>query len=152
MRVEGHGAFVLIALIVNAGAALAHSGATGIVKERMMSMKSVAASTKALARLDWSNLEAARDIAAKEAGNIAEHAERIVALFPEGSTQKPTEAGDRIWSEPGRFQQIADDLAESARSIETIAPAATGAADIEAQFKRLAATCKSCHADFRVKR
>ncbi|EFL90708.1 cytochrome c [Ahrensia sp. R2A130] len=144
--------FAIGVILGTASAALAHSGATGIVKERMMTMKSVAASTKVLSRLDWSNVQAARTSAEREATAIAVHAKKIVAQFPVGSTQHPSEAGNRIWSEQDRFAAIALELETSAQMVVELAPASSNNADIAGPMKRLTATCKACHADFRVKR
>ena len=67
------------------GLAFAHSGATGIVKERMDAMKAIGAATKAIATLDWSDVDAARAKLKSAAAQIEGHAAEVVSLFNRGS-------------------------------------------------------------------
>ncbi len=133
-------------------AAFAHSGATGIVKQRMDAMKSVAASMKAIAKADWSQPASARVTIATEARAISRHAAQIVILFPEGSGQHPTEASDAIWSDAEGFAAEAEAMKRAASNLAKTAATLSNSEDVAPHLQSLGQTCKSCHADYRVKR
>ena len=81
---------VLIALFIHsvifAGIAWAHSGATGVVKERMQLMKDIARDTKALGLAFKGTTPYDPVEIAAAAERISEHAgDRLTALFPAGS-------------------------------------------------------------------
>lgn len=144
---------VLVALFVHsaifASIAWAHSGATGIVKERMQLMKDIASDTKALglAFRGKTPYDPAEIAAAAE--RIAEHAgTRLTALFPDGSNDHPSEASSEIWSDWERFTEIADDLRISAQRLAD--EASSGQTATAPLFGDVARTCKACHQDFRI--
>jgi len=85
-------------------AAFAHSGATGVVKQRMEAMKSMGEAVKRI-----------RPMMAAESGNA------MLEKFPQGSMDDPTEALPRIWEEWGRFVAIADQLELAAKGLERAA-------------------------------
>ena len=142
----------IVGLSAITGLAFAHSGATGIVKERMDAMKAIGAATKVIATLDWSDVDAARTKLRSAAAQIEGHAAEVVSLFPEGSTQHPSEAIDEIWVNLERFSEIARELETAAASIGEQAATATSKDDIMANFQVIGGTCKSCHAQFRRKK
>lgn len=122
-----------IAILVGAGAlsavvaagALAHSDATGIVKERMDLMSSMGDAMKALA-------EMFRDKAPYDAERVRELARVIeqhggaamTSKFPEDSIHGPSEALPSIWADWDRFADLAD-------QVEAYAGALGAAADNE---------------------
>jgi cytochrome c556 len=129
--------------------ALAHDGATGIVKERMNAMKALGALTKSMAE----KIKGNRNLAslAIDAREIAAVADKIPGWFPPGSTQAPTEAAPAIWTEFADFQAKSAALKVEADALAALAPAGDPAA-ISTQFRAVAAACKSCHEKFRVKK
>ena len=144
---------VLIALFIHsvifAGIAWAHSGATGVVKERMQLMKDIARDTKALGLAFKGTTPYDPVEIAAAAERISEHAgDRLTALFPAGSNDHPSEASSEIWTNWTRFSEIADDLRVSARRL--VGTASSGQTATAPLFRDLAATCKACHQDFRI--
>ena len=142
---------VLITAVVSAsGVALSHSGATGLVKQRMDAMSDIAKGMKAIGAMLKG--EAGFDAGAVKsaASSIAEHAGQIPELFPEGSNRKPSEALPAIWEDWARFTSIADDMGAKAMALETAADGAAQIDQIKAPFGALAKTCKACHSDFRL--
>jgi cytochrome c556 len=137
--------FMLIALGL-AAPALAHEGATGIVKERMDAMKALGALTKSMAE----KIKGNRNLAslADDAQEIANVAAKIPGWFPPGSTQPPTEAASDIWTDIAGFELKAAAMKSEAEALAALAPAGDPA-PIAAQFRTLASTCKSCHDRFR---
>jgi len=152
MRMKLLAMAAVLALCSATPAVLAHQGATGVVRQRMDAMKSVAAATKVLATLDWSNLAEARKLAADNARTVAGHAADMVALFPTGSTMAPSEAAAAIWEKPEEFAKLANTMGSAAEEIVVLAQTARSRTDIAVSFDKMAATCKACHSGFRVKR
>jgi len=102
-----------------ATAALAHSGATGIVKERMDGMSAMGDVVKNIAAMMRGDKP--YDAAAVRDGAtvIASHSgEAMTRLFPEDSGGKPSEARPEIWSDWDTFSNLADRLAVLAEALE----------------------------------
>lgn len=134
------------------GFALAHTGAKGIVKERMDAMTAIGDNMKVIgemvkgkAAFDGKRVEAA-------ARAIAGHADKFHHLFPEGTNEKPSEALPAIWTDWDKFIGIAADLKKTSLALAEAAPSAGEVGDIRKPFLGVAGTCKACHADFRLKK
>ncbi len=125
--------------------AYAHSGATGIVKDRMdrfkdsqNALKVIAAAIKAQ---DYNAIDAPAQL-------IAQWGDEIVAYFPEGSNPSPSEALDIIWQEMDQFKAMAGANANAAKRLKQLA--ITGdQSKIKSAFNELVGSCKSCHQKFR---
>lgn len=132
------------------GFALAHQGATGIIKERMDGMEVLAQSMKALVQMERSG-QTDLNKAAEIANQIQAHAgEAMTSRFSEGHQQKVSEASPTIWQDWESFEKIADGLFVAAAQLEIDAVA--GDLNLGTAIKELGATCSSCHQDFRIKR
>lgn len=150
---------VALAIVVALGAgagmtALAHEGATGVVAERMEAMKSLGDTMKALAAMYRGR--APYDPAAVRDGaeEIRRHGgDSMMALFPPGSLQHPSEAQPEIWEDWERFGDLAEDLRVSAAALEAAAGVDLASTDAPPQsrtaFARLGRVCTACHTDFR---
>lgn len=126
----------------------AHSGATGIVKERMELMKGLGDELKGLARVFKGEeaYDAARVAAA--ARRIEEGSgDHMLRLFPAGSTQHPSEARNAIWRDWAEFEAAAEDLGTRAAALAAVAGDGPDAA--RTAFAALAQSCKACHRDFK---
>jgi cytochrome c556 len=139
----------VFALSVAGGAALAHSGASGIVKDRMELMKGIAEQMKQIGAMMKG--EAAFDAATVRlaADTVAAHADDMPELFPEGSTDAPSEALPSIWQDWDAFSGLAAELEENAGLLSEATAGATGVDDIRAHFASMGRTCSACHEDFR---
>ena len=94
-----------------ASAALAHSGATGIVKERMVAMSAMGDAIKAVAPI--MSGEAAYDAAAvrRAAEAIGSHAgDAMTRLFPEDNENMASYVKGAIWEDWGSFAELAEQL------------------------------------------
>lgn len=129
--------------------AAAHEGATGVVKERMDSMKSMAQSVKAIK----SRIEANRDAAgvAAEARKLAGAAPAIPSLFPAGSDHHPSMAKPEVWRRTDAFRSDATALEQASLALVAAAQSENRAA-IKQQFAVVTHACSSCHTDFRQKK
>lgn len=78
--------FGTIAAISITGAALAHGGATGIVKERMDGMSAMGNAVKVLSEMMRGNVDYDPEVVKENALKIQVHAgEQLSKLFPEGA-------------------------------------------------------------------
>jgi len=112
-----------------AAAALAHTGATGVVLERMEAMSEMAKGVKDVAPMmrgvaDY-DPEAVRDFAAMVEGHSGE---TMVALFEEGTGGMPSQAKPEVWSDAEGFAALAEEMAVRARGLALAAENAPGGA------------------------
>jgi len=125
--------------------ALAHSGATGIVKKRMEVMKDVGAVMKELGAMVKGDVGSDASTVARRAGDLSAHAVDMPGLFPEGSMHGPSEALPQIWEDFEGFSQIASDLESAAANLSAV----TDATALPAALGAAGKTCKACHSDYR---
>ena len=143
-------AFILCASFFSIS--FAHDGATGIVKQRMDMMSDVANSMKTLGQMIRGKDEYNPDIAESAALKIEKHAKHFHTLFPEGSTQEPSEALLAIWQDWEEFQKLLTIMENEANKLANIASTAKSAEEIKVQFTTLGKTCGMCHEKFRLKK
>jgi cytochrome c556 len=144
--------FVAAALLLGAitSLALAHEGATGVVKERMDLMKGQQKHMKLIGDMakGKTGFDAAK--AAKAARDLGQSTHRIPELFPKGSGGHPSEALDAVWTDWDRFTEDAKKAEASANDLASSLEA-TPPDDWKAAFKTMVDACKSCHESFRQK-
>ncbi len=128
---------------------LAHSGATGVIKERMDAMSDIGKQVKFLAAMVKKERAFDADQAAKAAERIAAHADKMSAQFPKGSLKHPSEALPAIWLEWDRFVELARKLETDAKLLASEAAKAETAQQIFPALKAVGATCKTCHEAYR---
>jgi cytochrome c556 len=138
-----------LALSAWCGAAFAHSGATGIVAERMDAMKDIAAQMKQIGGMIKGERAYDAELAATAANAVSEHAGNMPALFPQGTNAAPSEALPDIWTEWEAFEQSAEDLRTSAAGLAEAALQAANANEIRPHFATVGKACAACHQDFR---
>jgi cytochrome c556 len=132
-----------------ASAAFAHEGhdhATGVVKERMITMTSLGEHLLVISK----RLRANKDLdkIADDARAIHDLAGTIAKQFPPGSTQFPTAAKPAIWQDWATFESNAKKLeAESGKLVTTNVGDRDG---LREQFRAVAYACDGCHETFRV--
>lgn len=105
------------------GAALAHGGATGVVKERMDGMMAMGNAVKSLSSMMRGDVDYDADVVKTNAQTIQQHAgETLTKLFPEGTDGAPSEAKPEIWSDWSEFEILAKQLETYAVALEAAAP------------------------------
>jgi cytochrome c556 len=129
--------------------AMAHDGhdhATGVVKERMITMTSLGDRLLAISK----RLRANKDLdkIAGDAHVIHELAATIAKQFPPGSTQAPTAAKPAVWQQWATFESNAKKLEVEAEKLMNT-KVSDGPA-LRAQFRAVAFACDGCHETFRV--
>ena len=138
---------ILILTSVTFGDAIAHSGATGIVKERMDYFKASQDNLKKI-RTHIRNENYASIIPL--ANSIASWSAKMSDYFPAGSNMKPSEASPKIWSDFEGFMAAAQSNWKATISLSKAAE--IGDRDsVIAAFRETAESCKSCHKTYRLK-
>lgn len=130
--------------------ALAHSGATGAVKVRMETMKSIANDMKAISTT-LRNKQLRFGLIGAAANRIEGHSTRVPAEFGEKDLSHPTEAAALIWDQFDDFTRLSRDMEIAARDLERAALEQAKPSILLARFKTLGDTCGACHRDYRVK-
>lgn len=157
MRVSG----LVIAVALIAGvvsfSAVAHDGASGVVKQRMDAMKTVGGAMKRLAAM----MQGKKFYEPVKTHQLAQTIEmyggsKLTALFPKNSLDEPTRALPLIWSEWKEFEGLAHQLSQSAKNLARMTSHERGNNTekyiVQEAFKRLAETCSQCHHSFRKKK
>jgi len=143
----------VLVCLASATLALAHEGATGVVKERMDLMETQKEAMKTIG--DMARGKAAFDAAkaADAARDIADTAKKIPDLFPEGSggEKNKSDALPAVWENWDRFTANADDLGSAAEAlVATFGDSASQ--EWKPAFQKVGDACKSCHEDFRAEK
>ena len=127
----------------------AHSGATGVTKERMDLMKDMADSMKVMGAMFKGQTAFDPAVVAQKAGLLAEHARKIPEMTPEGSNDHPSEALPIIWQEWDDYVADADVMAAEGEKLAEIAKNGADQAVAREQYVKLGKTCGTCHDRFR---
>jgi len=125
------------------------AGAADQVRTRVAGFRQLGAAYKAVADGLRSN-DLARVRAAS--GQIGGASRTIYSWFPRGSGPRPgvkTAARAEIWSRAGDFRTAADAFTRQAQAFQRVAAGGDLNA-IKAESRKLGATCKGCHDNFRV--
>ncbi|UWP98608.1 c-type cytochrome [Aliiroseovarius crassostreae] len=105
------GALVASVLAMAGQTVFAHGGATGVVKERMDGMSVMKDAMKVLTPMMRGEAEYDATVVRARAEDVSRHAgEALTRLFPEGSTDKASEAKPEIWQDWESFSGLADQL------------------------------------------
>ncbi len=141
-------AILLLAANLAGSAVFAHEGATGVVKQRMDTMKRLGKKMKTLKPL----VQNAYDFDAERVASLAQEiqaiSDQVEPGFPEGSNQHPSEALPVIWEDWDRFTDLILQMRVASARLGEIATDGDQRSAWQ-QFKVLGKTCRSCHTDFR---
>ncbi len=142
---------ILIAALIFSGLAYAHSGAKGVIKQRMDAMSDIAKNMKIIGAMMKNGEFNALTLSAS-ALNIQNHANQISEQFPTDSLEMPSEALPAIWVEWDDFIKIADKLGNDAGKLAGIATSSMDQNEVKTQFQLAAKSCSGCHEKFRLKK
>jgi len=135
---------------------MAHMGAEGVVKQRMLAMKDMGQAMKDLAAMVRGQTPYDAERVKANARTIAGHAgPSMLSLFPPDSNGPPSEARRSVWQDWQDFSRLAMELAEKATDLETAAlqeVASSSTTPMAPAFAALGKVCKSCHKSFRQKK
>lgn len=128
-----------------------HSGATGIVKERMDLMKEMGDANKTIGDMVKRKLPLDADEIRELSASIQQHAAQVPDLFPDTKDSREghaTEAKQAIWASWEKFIALSADLERESAKLAEIATGGDEKA-IRKQYAAVAKTCRGCHKDFR---
>lgn len=92
-------------------AALAHSGATGVMKERMDGMMAMGEAVKDITPMMRGKVDYDPQAVRAFSEEVRRHSgTAMTRLFPEGSNGKPSEAKEAIWTDWEEFEKLAEQL------------------------------------------
>ena len=151
MFTKGKAMLVVVAMSIS-GFAYAHAGADGVVKDRMDMMGEIARAMKTIGQMIKGEVSYDAEAAKAAANEIYGHMSHMTEMFPEGSTEKPSEALPAIWENWDEFVALSDKLKIDAKQLAEIAGSSTSADGIKAQFGLVGKSCGSCHEKFRLKK
>lgn len=126
----------------------AHEGAMGIVKQRMDVMSELGKASKTIAEMFKGQRAYDPAMVAQLARNIANHADKLPAMFPLGSGNPPSEALPSVWSDRDGFVKAFGAMKQEATKLSEMAPTATQRA-VMGQFFKMSRTCTACHTNYR---
>ena len=86
-----------------------------------------------------------------KAKDIMGTADKIVSLFPKGSTTGKTKAKPEIWEKPDDFAKAAKNLSKAAGELASTAKAGNDA-EVGVKVKALGDACGACHKQFRAEK
>lgn len=140
---------LFLVAITGASWALAHGGATGIVKERMDDMSAMGKAMKTIVKelKNKSNMNA--DLVMQSSQLIIQHSSMIPQMFPQGTHGKPSEALPTIWTQWDDFTRMAENTQAQASNLQQLIETEATRPQLMKQFATLGKTCKGCHTDFR---
>ena len=130
----------------------AHSGATGIVKERMDSMKTMGKASKIIAKQLKAKDDLEQSLVMQQADLIDQHSRGMSKLFPKHSVQGKSEALDTIWLQWDDFVALSRQTSDAAVALKGLVASGADTGALRRQFGLLGKSCKSCHSEYRKKR
>ena len=136
-----------LALAATSLSVLAHEGATGVVAERMASMKEIARHMKGFNAALKTRSSVTPEMVAHAEG-IHRRVDDLNKMFPAGSDHGHTEAKPDIWRDPKKFEAMVVAFDADAKALV----AASRSGDygrVKSQFAAVARQCQSCHESFR---
>jgi len=127
----------------------AHSGATGVMKERMEMMKGMGDAMKTMGAMFKGQADYDPAVIAEKAAYLADHANDIPELTPEDSNDHPSEALPIIWQEWDGYVESSELLATEGAKLVDIANNGAEERAAKIQFAKVSKTCGTCHEKYR---
>lgn len=143
---------LLVLLSLVAGIVYSHSGATGIVKERMDAMEVMSDKSKSVGAMFKGKTEFDIDKLADAAEAFALHGAQMTELFPdteESRTGSKTEALPRVWEDWEEFSDRAVNFVELSERLKSTVSSTDDVRQLKKAFYNVARECSGCHKRFR---
>ena len=154
-------AALLLSAFALGGQALAHSGAMGIVKERMDSMATLGDHAKAVGDMLKGKTAFEVSVVEEAAEVFVSHGERMPLLFPDTVASREgakTEALPAIWDNWEDFTALASKFTQDSQTLVAVINGLSTEAQstgeqsraVRAAFFRASKNCSGCHERFRL--
>ena len=141
----------LVSLLV-AGTVYSHSGAKGIVKERMEAMKDMGDKSKIVADMYKGKIDFERTALAEAADAFVMHGDGMTELFPDTNdsrTGSKTEALPKIWDQWDDFNTLVTDFVTRSEALQSTVASTEDAGQLKKAFFQTTKSCSGCHKRFR---
>lgn len=142
----------IILVIAATSIAYSHSGATGIVKERMDAMKTMSDQSKLVGNMFKGKTEFNRTVIEDAAEVFSQHGLTMKGLFPDTKESRnghKTEALPRIWTEWENFSEKVDEFIALNNELKKTLTTTDNNRDLKKAFFQTAKSCRGCHKRFR---
>ena len=140
----------LLSVVAGPGSlALAHSTATGVVKERMDLMNDLADAMKAMGAMFKGEVAFEPALVFEKASVLVDHATLIPDVTPAGSDNHPSETLPEVWQAWDAYVDSAVELADEGAKLMDIARNGADENAMRAQYVTVGKTCGTCHDRFR---
>ena len=140
--------WLIAAVIMLPAGALAHAGATGVVKERMDLMIEMAGAMKRTLAALRAEAPIDGDAVTTDIRLVVDHSNNMLALFPPGSSGPPSESKPAVWQQWDAFRELAEDSAVKAEELMRAVEFGERNAAMR-RFAALGRSCSACHTRFR---
>jgi cytochrome c556 len=131
----------------------AHEGAKGVIKQRMVAMKTMASSMKSLhAIATGKSIFDVEKVKLNTSTIRNEGGAKLLKLFPQGSLGYPSEAKPEIWEDLPAYVNLVADLSQKVDEMDSALSTAEPRVEFYIAFKNLARVCSNCHKRFRAKK
>ncbi len=134
--------------------AVSHTGATGIVKERMDNMASMGKALGAVADMFKGKRKFDPKVVSQTGDIVIKHSKSLASLFPDTKASRGSvhsEALPAVWEKNEAFNELAKSLADKAQKLKE-ASSSGDLKTIRSAFGQTAKVCSACHEDFRKKK
>lgn len=138
--------------LFTAGYAFGHSGATGIVKERMDGMKAMSKQAKLVSKMSKGEAQFDKAEVVITANLFVQHGEEMLSLFPNTEQSrhgKKTEALPKIWKDWEGFEESVDQFVEVSKTFRDQAVSSNDDKVLRKPFKQVLESCSGCHKSYR---
>ena len=157
MKFKTLGITTICATLVIGGliqSAASHTGATGVVKERMDNMMSMGKALGAVADILKGKRDFDPNVVLLTGEIIIRHSKLMETQFPDTQDSRVgsnTAALPAVWDNNGEFLALAKSLEEKAEILKLVAEGGD-LKQIKIAFGQTAKACFACHSDFRKKK
>ena len=138
--------------LLMAGVVNGHSGATGVVKQRMDAMQAMSNRTQVVTDMFKGRAQFDRDAIVKAADSFVTHGSQMLELFPDtehSRTGSQTEALPEIWLNRDGFNQKAEEFVVLSKALKVTAAATDNERELRTAFFRATKGCSGCHKIYR---
>ena len=141
--------------VIIAGSVFAHSGAKGVVKQRMDAMADMGDKSKIVADMMKGKIEYTPAAIIDAADAFVMHGENMAEFFPdtkESRTGSKTEALPKIWDEWDDFSVMVTKFVERSKALQDFAANTEDKTELKKAFFKTTKSCSGCHKRFRVQK
>ncbi|MBX2836579.1 MAG: cytochrome c [Gammaproteobacteria bacterium] len=142
----------LLLLFMSFGMVYGHSGATGIVKQRMDGMKAMGETSKIVSDMYKGKKQFDRAAVVEAVEAFILHGEEMANLFPdtdESRTGSKTEALPLIWERWDDFSDYIEDFNKQTQNLKMTLSVEHTHDELKKAFSKTIKTCSDCHRRFR---